>query len=148
MSASPSPVAAALRAGVQREDNAPGTESALQAMIDAAMAEAHALDPAETNAAGDAGETDADAAFIADAEDRRLLKRVRRELAERGRTADNAALLRAGVRVIASLDRAVLGVVLDNLASAPVADKPAKSGKKDKKDRPRKKNKTKEKGHA
>ena len=111
-------------------------------MIDAAMAEAHALDPAETNAAGDAGETDADAAFIADAEDRRLLKRVRRELAERGRTADNAALLRAGVRVIASLDRAVLGVVLDNLASAPVADKPAKSGKKDK---PRKKDKAKEK---
>ena len=148
MSASPSPVAAALRAGVQREDNAPGTESALQAMIDAAMAEAHALDPAETNAAGDAGETDADAAFIADAEDRRLLKRVRRELAERDREVDHTALLRAGVRVIASLDREVLGVVLDNLPSAPVADKPAKSGKKDKKDRPRKKNKTKEKGHA
>ena len=143
MSASPSPVAAALRAGVQREDNAPGTESALQAMIDAAMAEAHALDPAETNAAGDAGETDADAAFIADAEDRRLLKRVRRELAERGRTADNAALLRAGVRVIASLDRAVLGVVLDNLASAHAPA--AKGGKKDK---PHKKDKAKGKGRA
>ena len=142
MSASPSPVAAALRAGVQREDNAPGTESALQAMIDAAMAAAHALDPAEADAADDAGETGAEATFIADAEDRRLLKRVRRELAERGRTVDNAALLRAGVRVIASLDRAVLGVVLDNLASAPVADKPAKSGKKDK---PRKKDKAKEK---
>ena len=143
MSASPSPVAAALRAGVQREDNAPGTESALQAMIDAAMAEAHALDPAETNAAGDAGETDADAAFIADAEDRRLLKRVRRDLAERDREVDHTALLRAGVRVIASLDREVLGVVLDNLPSAHAPA--AKGGKKDK---PHKKDKAKGKGRA
>ena len=145
MNTPPRPIAAALRAGVQREDHVPAvSESDLQAMIDAAMAEVVALD----DAADDASDTDANAAFIADAEERRLLKRVRRELAERGRTVDNAALLRAGVRVIASLDREVLGVVLDNLTSPPVAAKASKSGKKDKPHKPRKKDKAKEKGRA
>ncbi len=139
--------AAALRAGVQREDSEPAvTESELQAMIDAAMAAA--LDPVEADHTSEAEskETTAADAFIPDAEDRRLLKRVRRELAERGREVDHAALLRAGVRVIASLDRDVLGVVLDNLPSAHApADKAAKDGKKDK---PHKKDKAKGKGRA
>ena len=144
MSTPPRPTAAALRAGVQREESAPAVaESELQAMIDAAMAAA--LDPVEADHTSEAEskETTAADAFIPDAEDRRLLKRVRRELAERGREVDHAALLRAGVRVIASLDREVLGVVLDNLPSAHAPA--AKGGKKDK---PHKKDKAKGKGRA
>ena len=145
MSTPPRPTAAALRAGVQREESAPAVaESELQAMIDAAMAAA--LDPVEAdNAHGEAesNETAAADAFIPDAEERRLLKRVRRELAERDREVDHTALLRAGVRVIASLDREVLGVVLDNLPSAHAPA--AKGGKKDK---PHKKDKAKGKGRA